>query len=108
MTYDANVQLKCADDNNGVCIPCQVAIGIRERDVEHISPHGTSCCDEKTTREQADNDNLLLPRELQPDYVWYWEYNNKEVGRGVDAPSSKQVQLFIDTLLRDEGKSPVV
>lgn len=61
MTYDANVQLKCADDNDNICIPCQVLVGVRERDVKHIGPHGTCCCDEETACEQADNDNLLLP-----------------------------------------------
>jgi hypothetical protein len=62
ITYDADVQLKCADDNDNIGVPCQVFSGIRERDVENIGPHGTCCCDEKTTREQADNNNLLLPR----------------------------------------------
>lgn len=61
ITYDANVQLKCADDNDGVRIPRQVTIGIRECNVKYISSHGACCCDEKTTREQADNDDLLLP-----------------------------------------------
>lgn len=108
VTYDANVQLKCADDDDDVCIPCQVASGIRERDVKHIGPHGACCCDEETTCEQADNDNLLLPWKPQPDYVRDWEYDNEEVGCGVDASSGQQVQLFVDTLLRDKGKRPIV
>ena len=61
MTYDADIQLKCADDNDNVCIPCHVPSGIRKGDVKHIGPHGACCCDEKTTREQTDNNDLLLP-----------------------------------------------
>lgn len=76
--------------------------------MKHIGPHSASCCDEETTREQADNDDLLLPRKLQPDYVWDREYDNKEVGRGVDASSGQQVQFFVDTLLRHEGNCPIV
>lgn len=62
MTYDADIKLKCADDNDNICVPSQVSSGIRKRNVEHISPHGAGSCDEETTREQADNNNLLLPR----------------------------------------------
>jgi hypothetical protein len=106
--YKTDVKLHCTGDDDWVCVPADVKVGNRGHVPGEICPYCAGGAGDKATgEEQVDHDSLL------------WLYveghdgrdgkgHNDKVCDGIDDACRKQVNGFVDAMLRSDGECPVV
>jgi hypothetical protein len=105
-THYSDVELDRTADPDGPTVPCVVVVD--GHDPSEIGPRHAGNAGQEPEAKQPDDNEKLLPVQLEPGDRSDGEGHYDEVGESVDAPRGEQMGCLIEAVLGTDGYCPVV